>query len=79
VLLTAIPPAPSHQEIPEPLLPDMGANGGWPGHVPAAAAAVTQTAFLEPCSPGTVSAKDSRKLAQGEGGSQAEGKAGQPA
>lgn len=48
---------------------------GWPGHVSAAAAAVTQTAFRWPCSPGTVCAKDIRKLAQGEGGSQTEGRA----
>lgn len=48
---------------------------GWPGHVSAAAAAVTQTAFRRPCSPGTICAKDIRKLTQGEGGSQAEGRA----
>ena len=69
--LISVLPLPLHQEIPE-------LNGGWPGHVSAAAAAVTQTAFLGPCSPGTISAKDIRKLAQGEGGSQAEGRAGQP-
>lgn len=41
-----------------------GVGGGWPGHASAAAAAVTHTAFLGPCSPGTVSAKDIRKLAR---------------
>lgn len=48
---------------------------GWPRHASAAAAAVTHTAFRWPCSPGTICAKDIRKLAQGEGGSQAEGRA----
>lgn len=51
----------------------MGADGGWLGHVLAAAAAVTQTAFLRPCSPGTASAKNVQKLTQGGGGSQARG------
>lgn len=60
--LISVLPLPLHPEIPELLLPHTGADKGWPGHVSAAAAAVTQTAFLRPCSPGTISAKDIRKL-----------------